>query len=240
MSSALRVAPLMTRLNDEWERIHSAREHLFGDLGTHSCGHILNEIRAAKNEAQDHLLYELLTLARGGDKISERVLVQLLIPVAQRMAHRVRTLGDMDRADRVGYAISKAWELIGRYPLDRRKKVHANLTMELLSMLAPKKTQYDLLVADRTTPVADEVLEAVAGEWSNPAVPFEVLAHRLFTWAIDTGVLTREETALLARVALGEEKQIDIAAELSVSVDCVNKRVARARARLRSAYREQF
>ncbi|WP_036282111.1 RNA polymerase sigma factor [Microbacterium sp. CH12i] len=240
MSSTIQPAPLMTRLNLEWASSHADREHHFGQLGMRVCGELIEEIRNAQGQTEDALLYELIVLARQGDKVSERVLVQVLIPAAQRMAHRVRSLGDMDRADRVGYAIGKAWEMVGTYKLHLREKVHANLTMGLLSLLTPKKTQYDIVVADRTTPVSDEVLEVVAGEWNEPDAPFEVLAARLFTWAIDTGVLTRDETALLARVALGEEKQTEIAKELGVSVDCVNQRIARARRRLKTAYREQF
>ncbi|MDZ5146354.1 hypothetical protein [Microbacterium testaceum] len=239
MSSVINPAPLMTRLNLEWTNVLASREHEFGRLGTRDCAELLTTIRASKGAAQDALLYELIVLAREGDRIAERVLVQVLIPAAQRMAHRVRSLGDMDRADRVGYAIGRAWEMIGRYNLHLKEKVHGNLTMGLLGLLSPTKTQNDVNVADRTTAVSDDMLEVVAGQWQEPDLPMEVLAARLFTWATDTGVLTSDETALLARVALGDEKQTEIAADLSVTVDCVNKRVARSRRRLWVAYQQR-
>lgn len=256
MSSTIQPAPLMTRLNLEWSTTHAPREHYFGALGIRLCGELLEEIhqvhRAARSKQisssdrdaylaeEDAILIELISLAHTGDRIAERTLVQLLLPAAQRMAHRVRSLGDMDRADRVGYAISMAWEMISQYKLHLRRRVHANLTMGLLRLLSPKKTQNDTVVSDCTTPVSDDVLEAVAGGWNGPEQPVEVLAARLFTWAVNNGIVTREETALLARVALGDERQTDIADEMGVSVDCINQRIKRARLRLKNAYTEQF
>lgn len=254
MSSTIQPAPLMTRLNLEWSTTHAPREHYFGALGIRLCGELLEEIhqvhRAARSKQisssdrdaylaeEDAILIELISLAHTGDRIAERTLVQLLLPAAQRMAYRVRSLGDMDRADRVGYAISMAWEMISQYKLHLRRRVHANLTMGLLRLLSPKKTQNDLVVANCTTPVSDDVLEAVAGGWNGPEQPIEVLAARLFSWGVDNGIVTREETALLARVTLGEEKQTDIAQELGVSVDCINQRIKRSRQRLRVAFGE--
>lgn len=190
------------------------REYLFGALGIRGCGDLLEEIRqlhrAASNRRasaekrekaavqEDATLYELVTLARGGDRQAERVLVQLLIPAAQRMAHRVTRLGDFDRADRVGYAIGAAWESIRSFKLHLRRRIHANLTMGMLSILAPEKTQNEKLIHDCTAPVSDEVLEQEAGEWQQPEKPVEVQLAQLFTWAIDTGVLQRDEVALLS------------------------------------------
>lgn len=240
MSSTVRPAPLMTRLNDEWVSSFADREHAFGALGSRSCGELLAEIRQARGEDQDVLLYELLQLAHTGDVVAERLLVQVLIPAAQRMSNRVRSLADLDRSERVGYAIGQAWESMNGYPMHLRRRVHANLTMGLLKRLSPEKTQNDRIVADRTFPIADEALEVAAGSWGGPDKPVEVLAADLFAWAVDTGVLTSDETALLAQVAFGEKKQTDLASELGVSVDCLNKRVARIRGRLKVAYQHHF
>ncbi|OZB86638.1 MAG: hypothetical protein B7X41_13785, partial [Microbacterium sp. 14-71-5] len=165
--------------------------------------------------------------------------VQVLLPVAQRMAHRVRALSEFDRVDRVGLAIGNAWEMIHLFTekkMHLREKVFSNLTMGLVGLLAPAKTKNDELIGDRTSPVSDEVLEAVTGVWQEPAPVLEVLALRLFAWARRAGVLTGDEIALLARVAIEEERQTDIAVELGVTVDCVNARVSRARRKLKAAF----
>lgn len=254
MSSTIQPAALMTRLNLEWSTTHASREHEFGGLGVRVCGDLLEDIhglhRSARTKklsvaerevhlaAEDAILIELISLARSGHRMAERTLIQMLLPAAQRMAHRVRSLGDMDRADRVGCAISMAWEMVSQYKLHLRRRVYANLTLGMLRLLSPASTLNDRSIADRTTPVADDVLETVAGEWNGPETPVEVLAARLFSWGVGNGIVTREETALLARVTLGEEKQTEIALELGVSVDCINQRVKRSRQRLRAAVGE--
>lgn len=239
MSSAIQATPLMTRLNLEWSHTLVDREHEFGALGVRVCGELFDEVRAIRGSAQDRALYELLALTRDGDKTAERLLVQVLLPVAQRMAHRVRALSEFDRVDRVGLAIGNAWEMIHLFTekkMHLREKVFSNLTMGLVGLLAPAKTKNDELIGDRTSPVSDEVLEAVTGVWQEPAPALEVLALRLFAWARRAGVLTGDEIALLARVAIEEERQTDIAVELGVTVDCVNARVARARRKLKAAF----
>lgn len=256
MSSTVHTASLMTRLNHDWEHTQASREYLFGALGIRGCGDLLEEIRqlhrAASNRRasaddrekaavqEDATLYELVALARGGDRQAERVLVQLLIPAAQRMAHRVTRLGDFDRADRVGYAIGAAWESIRSFKLHLHRRIHANLTMGMLSILAPEKTQNEKLIHDCTAPVSDAVLEVEAGECQQPEAPVEVQLAQLFTWAIDTGVLQRDEVALLSRSALGDETAAEIAASLDLTRACLRKRVDRIRARLSAAAREQF
>jgi len=238
MSSTTAPAPLMTRLNQDWAGVHVSREHLFGQLGARTCGELLEQIRTSKGTEQDALLYELVTLARKGDRIAERVLIQVLIPAAQRMAHRVTTLDDFEKADRVGYAIGAAWESIRTYRLHLRTSVHGNLTMNMLAIIAPKKTANDRDIHAHTSPVSDETLDVVAGAWERPEQPAEMKLARLFTWALDTRVLERDEIALLSRAALGDETHQEIAADLGVTVAAMRKRVDRIRARLRCAARD--
>lgn len=250
MSATVQPAPIATRLNTEWESRYAHREYLFGALGIRSCDDLITEIRAgvrrdsstAQRERTDVVLYELLTLARSGNRIAERVLVQVLLPAAQRMAHRVRALDGMDRADRVGYAITCAWEVIGvDYKMHLHQRVHANLTMGLLGKLS-ERTPTDKAIHDQTTAVSNEFLEAELDAWTGAEPPVEVLALRLFAWAVDTGALTREETALLARVTMGddEETREQIAESLGITIDNLHKRVQRIRKRLKAAYTEAF
>ena len=236
--TSTRPAPLMTRLNTEWTTLIAEKEHQFGSLGTATSAAILKRIRASKNTAQDAVLYELVTLAHGGDRTAERVLLQALIPAAQRMAHRVRSLDDFDRHDRVGYAIGAAWESIQRYKLHLRGRVMANLTMNMLGILAPEKSANDRIIADRTTPVATDVLEAEAGAWVTPEPTPEERLAELFTCALDNNLVTTEEVALLSRTALSDEKHAAIAEDLGLSIACLRKRADRIRARIAGAVRD--
>ncbi|MFB8386501.1 hypothetical protein ACFC3F_05080 [Microbacterium sp. NPDC055910] len=236
--TSTRPAPLMTRLNSEWTTQIAAKEYEFGSLGFHTAGALLEQIRTTKGAAQDALLYELVTLAHQGDRTAERVVLQSLIPAAQRMAHRVRSLDDFDRHDRVGYAIGAAWESIQKYKLHLHARVMANLTMNMLGILAPEKTANDRLIADKTAPMAADVLEIEAGAWQEPErTPEEQLAN-LFTWALDIKLVTTDELALLSRTALSDEKHADIASELGLSTACLRKRADRIRARIATAVQE--
>jgi len=232
-------ASLMTKLNADWARA-SHRTHDFGALGVTTGGELLAGIRTSSGAAQDALLHALVEAAHGGDRNAERVVLQALIPAAQRMAHRVRTLDDFDRGDRVGFAIGAAWESIRSYKLHLTRRVMANLTMNMLGLLTPDKTANDRHIADQTIPVSDDVLEVQAGAWQEPEEPAEVQLARLFTWAVDTGVLTRSEVALLSRAALGDEKHQEIADELGITVVAFRHRVDRIRGRLSQAAREQL
>lgn len=236
--TSTRPAPLMTRLNSEWTVQIAAKEYEFGSLGFHTAGALLEQIRTTKGAVQDALLYELVTLAHHGDRTAERVVLQSLIPAAQRMAHRVRSLDDFDRHDRVGYAIGAAWESIQKYKLHLHARVMANLTMNMLGILAPEKTANDRLIADKTAPMAADVLEIEAGAWHEPErTPEEQLAN-LFTWALDIKLVTTDELALLSRTALSDEKHADIATDLGLSLACLRKRADRIRARIATAVQE--
>ena len=239
-TAAIRTTPLMTKLNNEWAARHAHHERDFGTLGIRTGGDLLADIRSTTRPAQDALLYELVSMAHSGHREAERVLVQALVPAAQRMAHRVRALDDFDRADRVGFAIGAAWEAIRSYRLHLHERVMANLTMNMLGLLAPEKSANDRLIADKTTPVSDDFLEEASGSWEAEDPTPEVRLAALFTWAIDTGVLTRDEVALLSRAALGDEKHAEIAADLDITVAGLRKRLDRIRWRLSDAARDQL
>lgn len=238
--TSTRPAPLMTRLNSEWNTQIAAKEYDFGSLGFHTAAAMLEQIRACRGAAQDKILYELVTLAHRGDRNAERVVLQVLIPAAQRMAHRVRSLDDFDRHDRVSYAIGAAWESIQKYKLHLHARVMANLTMNMLGILSPEKSANDRLIADKTAPMADDILEIEAGVWQQPRrTPEEHLAN-LFTWALDIKLVTTSELALLSRTALSDEKHADIAADLGITTACLRKRADRIRARIADAVREEL
>lgn len=237
--TASRTTPLVTKLNSDWDAF-SIRTLQFGPLGFCEPSTLLTGIRSTSGSAaQDEVLYTLLCLARDGHTAAERVLLQALIPAARRMAHRVRSLDDFDRADRVGYAIGAAWESIRTYRLHLHARVMANLTMNMLRILTPEPTANDRLIASRTTPVSDDFLEEVSGAWSPEPSPETELAN-LFTWAIDTNVLTRDEVALLSRVALGDETHEMIAADLGMARDGLRTKVKRIRKRLSTAVQYQL
>ncbi|CAQ03326.1 hypothetical protein ACR8AL_07375 [Clavibacter sepedonicus] len=231
-ATASPITPLITKLNIEWDTDLAGRMSVYGALGAQRGDVLLERIRTATGAEQDELLHALLCLAREGHRGAERILVQALVPAARRMAHRVRALDELDRTDRVGFALGAAWESIRTYKLHLSRRVMANLTMGMLSILAPAATANDRVIASHTHPVSDEILEHVAGAWEDPGESPDAQLANLFTWAVDTNVITSSEVALLSRASLGDESHMTIAADLKITVDGLRTRLKRIRKRL--------
>lgn len=236
-TSTTAPASLMSKLDLEWTARYAAHARDFG-LTSPCTG---DELRAQLNgDTRDEIAYQLLTAARAGNRDAERALVQALIPVARRMAHRLRTLDDYDWGDRVSVAIVAAWEAVRTFKLRYRTRVWANLTMTLLDRLTPYRTANQRHVDDQTIVVDHNVMvEIVDADPAAAASPEAKLAV-LFTWAVDTGILTRDDVALLSRVALGDEPRAQIAHELGINDDTLRKRVERTRQKLSAAVRDQL
>jgi DNA-binding CsgD family transcriptional regulator len=237
-NSFARTTPLVTRLNSEWVTV-AGRIIDCGAYGRHSGADLLAEIRHNNGAAQDAILHALLCVGRDGSTAADRVVLQALVPAAQRIAQRVRSLEYLDRADRAGYAMGAAWESIRTYRLHLRERVMANLTMNLLRFLTPKPTANERLIAARTITVSDEFLETVATAWMPELAP-EVELANILTWAVNTRVLTRNEVALLVRATLGEQAHATIAADMGLSLEGLRSRLTRIRKRLSTSARSEF
>jgi hypothetical protein len=153
------------------------------------------------------------------------------------MANRVRRLDEFDRYDRIGYAIAAGWETIRTYNLKHHGRIHANLTLGTLRNICGRPTANDVHIADRTETVAPETFDDLIDDWEEPA---EARLLKLFTWAVDTSVVTRDEVALLARASLSGKKAKDVAAELGITVDVLRHKVYRIRDRISVAVRYQY
>lgn len=231
MSSITASQSLQARLNREWADSFSAQVCDFEELGSCTAEEMLARIRTSKGREQDRVIHALLVMVSEGKQDAERVLLQCLLPVAARMASRVKTLDEFSVADRVSYAIGEAWAVIRTYPLRREEKVHANLTMSLLHQLT-WKTSNETHVESRTFATSDEHLEVIIGADEKPERTAEAKLADLFTWALNARVINRSEVALLSRVALGDESLSHIAGDLKVTARCLAKRVERIRLKL--------
>ena len=237
-TTSLGAPSLVAQLNREWATL-ADRAIDCGATGRRSGTELLATIRQTRGHEQDAILHLLLSLGRGGNPAADRVVLQTLIPAAQRIAQRVRGLGDLDRADRAGYAIGAAWESIRTYRMHLQDRVMANLTMNMLRLLAPEPTANERLIAARTITVSDEILETVSAAW-NPVPAPEVELANVLAWAVEKHVLERAEVALLIQAALGEQTHASIAAQLGLTVEGLRSRLTRIRRRLATAAQTEF
>ncbi|MFM9920910.1 hypothetical protein [Lacisediminihabitans sp. H27-G8] len=234
----LRAPSLITQLNREWATL-AGRAIDCGAPGRHSGAELLAMIRQTSGCDQDALLHLLLRLGRDGNAAADRVLLQALIPAAQRIAQRVRGLDDLERADRAGYAIGAAWESIRTYRMHLEVRVMANLTMNMLRFLAPEPSANERLIAARTITVTDQFLETVSAAWAPEPTPEAELAN-LLAWAVGRRILERAEVALLIKASLGEQTHAAIAAEMGLSLEGLRSRLTRIRRRLSTAAQTEY
>lgn len=224
---------LVRKLFTEWDAVHATASRTYKGLGEHSGADLLRTLRTTRNSEQDALLHQLLVLTREGDRHAERVLLQYLLPHAILLARSTRTLFQLAPVDRIGVAIAASWEVIRTYPLHRTSRVSSNLKLEALCCLSPRRA------AGEEIPTADDKLEMIAAV--HPEYPSETPEARvieLFNWARDTGVLSRDEISLLARVELGNETRKDIADAMGIGYETLKKRATRIRAKLAANIRD--
>jgi DNA-directed RNA polymerase specialized sigma24 family protein len=239
------TSTLVTRLNTEWMRVSHRTVNIAS--GTHplqggdvrSGAELLAQIQIERGPEQDALLYSLITLGRHGNTFADRVLLQALFPAAHSIARRVRVMDQFERADRSSYAISAAWESIRTYRLHLQSKVMGNLTMGVLHHLSTLVTPGAQEIAVRTFTVPDEVLDLLPDQHPAQIRP-EVEVAQTLRWAVNHGVLTAGETALLVRAALDEQPHLMIAADLGLSVEGVRTRLTRIRKKLSTAVRGEL
>jgi DNA-directed RNA polymerase specialized sigma24 family protein len=203
-----------------------------------SGAELLATIRQSAGRQQDELLHRLLLLGHDGNAAADRVVLQALIPAAQRIVQRVRGLDHLDRVERADYSVGAAWESIRTYRLHLRERVMANLTMNTLRLLTPEPTANERAIAARTITVPDNVLESVP--WDSPEPAPEVELANVLTWAVDNRILTAHEAALLIHAALGSDSHAAIAEQLGLSVEGLRSRLTRIRKRLSTAAQAEF
>ena len=111
--------PTLTSLNDEW--LHTGlREFASGPWAGRSAGDVLGLVRAEP----DRVLLGLLALARDGDRLAGRTVVQALLGKLVTMAVADRRLPFDD-------LLAALWVRLATYPIERRPaKVAANLVLD--------------------------------------------------------------------------------------------------------------
>lgn len=179
--------------------------------------------RASRPQA-DAVLVALVRRALAGEGLAARVLLQLLLPGARRLARRWWALGDED--ERAAAAVSAVWARIRSYPLERRPaRIAANILMDAAADL-----RRSLRHGDRCVPVADlrSRQDAGAVDSSHPAVELaEVLVD-----AVDAGVITRADAELIAASRIVGTPLRQFAEEQGTSLRTIQWRRQRAEAHL--------
>jgi DNA-directed RNA polymerase specialized sigma24 family protein len=175
-------------------------------------------------ERKDRILLALLTLARD-EPLAGRVVLAALLPGLKAVAGRL-LIDASEREELWSLLLAHAWELIRRYPLERRPRhVAANVLLD-----ARKRTVRELRLARRERARAHEAFDRPL----LPPRPLSGSADELLELAVRHGVVGRSDAELIARTRLGGEPLVDVAAELSVRYEAARKRRSRAERALTS------
>ena len=236
----------LRQITREFIDVHAGRIHDFGPLGRHTAGDLLEQLRDMKKAESDRALHSLLVLGHAGDALAERVVLQAMLPKAAALGRTCAGLRPLSPQEAERTALGAMWESIRTYPIRRTNSVAGNLALNALSIItasypaaAPKGFEEE---ARETSEIEEALNRDVATDdepsWGDSSFHDLVTVLR---WAIDTGALTRDEVAILARVDLAEaEERADLADQLGITRNALRMRVSRIRTKLMDAVREHI
>ncbi|PZF82770.1 hypothetical protein [Jiangella anatolica] len=227
---------LVGRLNAEWARLRadprteSAVAHWAGRhpelAGCLALEDVELAVAAADAEQADRILLALLRLARAGDSLAGRTVLQLMLGKAVRIA---MTRAGRDTKPALEHtAVAALWTIVATYPIERRPaKVAANIAMETLRavtgelthQLSETPTPPDILAADLVPPAAS----------GRTTADHELL--NLLTWAVDEGTITAADATLVLDIyspAPGSEGGAAAAERHGLSWPAARQRASRA------------
>lgn len=236
----------LTQLTNEWTERYYSRMHDFGDLGYVHVGQLEEHIHSASRDEANRILRTLIELGHAGDKLAERLVLQVMLPKASALAKTCTGLRALTHVEAQWSAVGAMWEAVRTYPLHRTSSVVGNLALNALEIIrrdyrapAPKGFE-ELTVTDEDLEslLNDGAPEADEPTWGDTA--FHNLV-KVLTWAVETGTLTRDEVAILGRIELGEAHERDsLADELELTRAALDKRVWRTRVKLMDAVRDHI
>lgn len=236
---------LVRRMQDEWQQLAAASASTaalarwarqYPALDGYAD---LTAVRAATEDRRDKTRSDgvLAALARlaardgGDDMLAARVLLQLLLPGAIRLAQRITAVtGDPVEAE--ADVLAQLTMLIRTYPWQRRpKRIAANLLLDCQQQLtrAARRSRGD--VPAGLQPICEEEPDPAASREADERV--EVID--LFLWAQTRGVLNAEEALLLAAHRVDEIPVRQLVGPLGRSATGLFALRAGAEARLRTA-----
>ena len=178
-------------------------------------------LQRAPSAETDAPLHALLALSRG-DRLAARLCLQALLPALKAQARRLLQAGRA-RDEVWELELAHAWQAIRGFPLTRRRRVAANVVLQVL---------HDTTRALRERGGQPESLEdgerAVAGAASPLGVDGLLAAARA------VGLLGAGDAELIARSRVDGEALAALAAGRGVAYETLRKRRQRAEARLRA------
>lgn len=251
------ASSLPSRLNAEWRELSTApstSSALAGWAATcpalaemRSLPELLRQISRTEPARRDPILLGLLALAQDGDRLAGRVVLQVMLPKAVRVAMSVVRRPDIagDREEAYATAVAALWQVIATYPIGRRpRRVTANLALDTLAVVQRGHTgssHFTRTFPERACADLRQVCEPVHHDPDPDELtgPVDAELLMLLAWGVRTGVLELEQARLLARAyALDGQpagSSTEVAAQCGLNPAALRQRCHRLARRLGEA-----
>jgi hypothetical protein len=177
----------------------------------------------------DAPLLALLALARD-DRDAGRFVLQAILPALKAQARRLSTRATA-RDELWELLLFHAWEAICTYPVTRRRRVAANLVLQVLhdtSRELRRGSHLEARAAEPPTPTARARVRSARRAAPGPP------ERRLMRAAVTAGVIRRRDAALILRTRLRDAELHRLAHDSGVSYEALLKRRHRAERALRT------
>lgn len=229
-------------LNAEWDLVghrplpHAWRAHRV--LAEHPTPAAVVEHQGRRNSDHDAVLLALLTLARHGDGLASRTVLQAMMGKLVRLSRTARARG-LDDPDAT--VLAAAWETIATVPLHRSTNLAGRIALDTLHRIPHPRAA----TGTTSTVVDDTTLELLAPVHHQPHDDREMdptaEVVQMLIWAHRNRALTTAEVRLLAEKYLSRDPRTtlqDISARTGQPLGTLCSRHHRAIRRLAAAMRD--
>lgn len=251
------ASSLPSRLNAEWRELSTAPSTgsalarwaaacpALAEVG--SLPELLRQISRTEPARRDPMLLALLALGQDGDRLAGRVVLQVMLPKAVRVAMSVVRRPDVggDREEAYATAVAALWQVIATYPIGRRpRRVTANLALDTLAVVQRGHTgssHFTRSFPERACADLRQVCEPVHHDPDPDELtgPVDAELLMLLAWGVRTGVMELDQARLLARAyALDGQpagSSTEVAAQCGLSPAALRQRCHRLARRLGQA-----
>jgi hypothetical protein len=216
---------LFDRLDRDWQRLASSRTaaaalpEVLYEAGARDLAGVRHRTETGGPAAADRILALLAARAVEGDELAARVLLQLLLPGARRLARKWWALGS--EAEREAAAVAAVYDRIRCYPIARRPaKIAANVLLDAAELLRRQvPSNGDAFIFERV----DERVAVEEAE-SHPAV--ELL--QIVRDAVAKDLIRRDDAELVVASRIAGRRMADLARERGAAVRTLQKHRKRA------------
>lgn len=247
-ATAATVEHLVTdKINSEWRRLAIRPTPAAWAMPTgwprSSLGDVLDALTWSRRHdpaSADAVFIELLTRNLDGDELAGRLVLQVMIGRAIKLARQTHRPGRSgirgDLSQLMSAAVHALWNSIATYPVcRRRRKVPVNLCMDALRHFLALIDEPWLEVTDA------QPLDALEPMFARHAPAPAVELLDTLRWAVETKSITSDEASLLTRVYCPKPGHpggaLAVSRELGIQPTTVRQRCSRAASRLASAVR---